>query len=137
MIRILKTGVWDLLHVGHVRALEKCKALGDILIVGVQSDATVHETKGREPVLRHEDRMEMVRSLSCVDEVFLISNLNYAGLLHKHQIDIFALEESCPMEHRHKEALDYADASGIAVVRIPYTDRIFTIKIKEKINAKR
>ena len=70
-----KTVVWtngcfDLLHAGHVRSLQAAKALGDILVVGLNSDASVREIKGpARPLMCEEDRAEVMAALECVDYV--------------------------------------------------------------------
>jgi D-beta-D-heptose 7-phosphate kinase/D-beta-D-heptose 1-phosphate adenosyltransferase len=67
---VFTNGCFDLLHIGHLRYLEKAKALGDILVVGVNSDASVQGLKGpRRPVLPLEERMELLSGLECVDYV--------------------------------------------------------------------
>ena len=67
---VFTNGCFDLLHIGHLRYLEKAKALGDILVVGVNSDASVQVLKGsRRPVLPLEERMELLSGLECVDYV--------------------------------------------------------------------
>lgn len=68
MIKVFYAGVWDLLHVGHVRALEEAKRLGDWLCVGVITDDQVASYKER-PVIPQRERMELVAALRCVDEV--------------------------------------------------------------------
>lgn len=69
--RIVTTnGVFDLLHVAHVRMLEQSKALGDVLIVGVNSDASVKRYKSpKRPVISEGERAEMLATLACVDYV--------------------------------------------------------------------
>lgn len=59
-------GVFDLFHVGHLNILQKSKALGDILIVGVLTDAATERYKPRA-VIREDQRLQIVRGLSCVD----------------------------------------------------------------------
>jgi len=68
--KVYTVGVWDMLHVGHVRSLEASKALGDYLIVGVHTDVFVSSYK-RDPVISYDQRVEMLRALSCVDEVIV------------------------------------------------------------------
>jgi D-beta-D-heptose 7-phosphate kinase/D-beta-D-heptose 1-phosphate adenosyltransferase len=67
---VFTNGCFDLLHIGHLRYLEKAKTLGDILVVGVNSDASVQGLKdpGR-PVFPLEERMELLSGLECVDYV--------------------------------------------------------------------
>lgn len=70
---VVVTGVFDLLHIGHLRFLEAARRLGDRLIVGVECDARVRRWKGENrPIQTQEDRMELLAALRVVDEVFLI-----------------------------------------------------------------
>jgi D-beta-D-heptose 7-phosphate kinase/D-beta-D-heptose 1-phosphate adenosyltransferase len=63
-------GCFDLLHVGHARSLRAASGFGDVLIVGVNSDASVRRLKGPgRPLLPSADRAELVASLGCVDHV--------------------------------------------------------------------
>lgn len=67
---VFTNGCFDILHVGHLRYLEEAKALGDILIVGVNSDASVKRLKGEtRPIVTENDRAEMLLGLKCVDYV--------------------------------------------------------------------
>lgn len=67
---VFTNGCFDLLHIGHLRYLEKARTLGDILVVGVNSDTSVQRMKGPgRPVLPIEERMELLSGLECVDYV--------------------------------------------------------------------
>ena len=67
---VFTNGCFDLLHVGHLRYLEEARSLGDILVVGVNSDRSVQELKGpRRPILPLAERMEILSGLECVDYV--------------------------------------------------------------------
>lgn len=67
---VFTNGCFDLLHVGHLRYLEKAKALGDILVVGVNEDSSVQRLKGSErPILPLVERMEILSGLECVDYI--------------------------------------------------------------------
>lgn len=81
--RIVTTnGTFDILHAGHVRALQEAKRLGDVLIVGVNSDSSVRKYKGdKRPIINENDRMEMLAALSCVDYVTLFSEPTPCELL--------------------------------------------------------
>jgi D-beta-D-heptose 7-phosphate kinase/D-beta-D-heptose 1-phosphate adenosyltransferase len=71
---VFTNGCFDLLHAGHVSYLEKAKRLGDVLIVGVNSDASVKRLKGpRRPVNREKDRLRILAALEVVDYVTLFS----------------------------------------------------------------
>ena len=67
---VAASGYFDPLHVGHIEYLEKAKQLGDELVVIVNSDLQAKIKKGRA-VLREEDRLKIVKSIKCVDAVFL------------------------------------------------------------------
>jgi len=65
---VFTNGVFDLLHRGHVEYLEEARALGDRLVVGVNTDASVRRLKGpSRPIVGEEDRLALVRALACVD----------------------------------------------------------------------
>ena len=70
---VVVTGVFDLLHVGHLRFLQAARALGSRLVVGVESDARVRRWKGPDrPIQTQEDRCELLSALRVVDGVFII-----------------------------------------------------------------
>jgi rfaE bifunctional protein nucleotidyltransferase chain/domain len=65
-------GCFDLLHVGHVRSLQAARALGDVLVVGINSDNSVRALKGPDrPVQSQADRAEILAALGCVDRVII------------------------------------------------------------------
>ena len=67
---VFTNGVFDLLHVGHLRYLQRARALGDALIVGVNSDRSVHANKGAgRPITPEAERAEILGALACVDGV--------------------------------------------------------------------
>ncbi len=67
---VFTNGCFDILHVGHARYLEQAKALGDVLVVGVNSDRSVKALKGESrPVTSEDERAEMIAHLGCVDYV--------------------------------------------------------------------
>lgn len=69
---VFTNGCFDILHVGHVRYLEAARALGDCLVVGVNSDDSVRRLKGqRRPILPQHERAELLASLRCVDYVVI------------------------------------------------------------------
>lgn len=74
-VHIVTFGTYDVFHVGHLRLLERARALGDRLIVGVSSDELNYRKKGRYPVFTQQERMDIVAALRCVDEVFIEESL--------------------------------------------------------------
>lgn len=69
-LRIITFGTYDVFHVGHVNILERARAQGDHLIVGVSSDRLNFSKKGRNPIYSEHDRMKIIGAMGCVDEVF-------------------------------------------------------------------
>lgn len=81
---VFTNGVFDLLHVGHVRYLKEARALGDFLFIGVNADASVKRLKGNDRPLQNEnDRAEILSSLVCVDAVVLFSDDTPEKLIHE------------------------------------------------------
>lgn len=78
-MNVITFGTFDVFHVGHLRILERARAMGDRLVVGVSSDALNQFKKGRPPVYKQEERLEIVAALRCVDEVFLEQSLEAKG----------------------------------------------------------
>jgi glycerol-3-phosphate cytidylyltransferase len=72
---VITFGTFDVLHVGHLRILERSRSLGDRLVVGVSSDALNQSKKSRQAIFSEAERCELVAALRCVDEVFLEESL--------------------------------------------------------------
>ena len=91
-------GCFDLIHAGHVRSLRAAKALGDILIVGLNSDESVRAIKGPgRPLVCEEDRAEVMAALECVDYVTIFNETDPGVALGKLRPDV------------HCKGADYAD----------------------------
>jgi D-beta-D-heptose 7-phosphate kinase/D-beta-D-heptose 1-phosphate adenosyltransferase len=87
---VFTNGCFDLLHRGHVTYLSRAKALGDVLVVGVNSDDSVRALKGAErPINALEDRMEVLAALSCVDLVIPFAERTPERLIEQVRPDVF------------------------------------------------
>jgi D-beta-D-heptose 7-phosphate kinase/D-beta-D-heptose 1-phosphate adenosyltransferase len=88
-------GSWDMLHIGHLRYLNAAKKLGDILVVGVDSDRGIKSYKGPlRPIIPEDERMEMLSYQDCVDYVTLTDDIDAKGnwqyeILKTVPIDVF------------------------------------------------
>ena len=71
MVVVITFGTFDLLHIGHINMLNRCKEHGDKLIVGVSSDKLNYNKKNRYPVFKEEHRIKIIENIKCVDEVFV------------------------------------------------------------------
>src|SRR5512139_4047982 len=79
---VFTNGCFDLLHLGHVRYLEEAKALGDILVVGVNSDSSVRKLKGpKRPILPERERTEILSGLGCVDYITVFNEADPLRLI--------------------------------------------------------
>ena len=88
---VLANGCFDVLHVGHVRYLEAAKALGDLLIVGINSDEQARRLKGEgRPLLPQDQRAEIISSIEAVDLVTIFSEPTVEQLLLALRPDVHA-----------------------------------------------
>jgi rfaE bifunctional protein nucleotidyltransferase chain/domain len=80
--RVFTNGVFDILHAGHVRYLQAARALGDRLIVGLNSDASARALKGeRHPIVPQAERAEVLAALACVDAVVVFDDITAEKLV--------------------------------------------------------
>ena len=87
---VVTNGCFDILHVGHVRYLQKTKSLADYSIIMLNSDVSVKEIKGPERPINNElDRAELLCALSCVDYVVIFNEKSPGLLLEKIKPDFF------------------------------------------------
>lgn len=85
----LANGVFDLLHVGHLRYLQEAKTLADKLVVAVNSDASTRAYKGPgRPIIPEAERVELLRALRCTDLVFLFSEPDVRGVIRALKPDV-------------------------------------------------
>jgi rfaE bifunctional protein nucleotidyltransferase chain/domain len=87
---VATSGCFDLLHAGHVSMLEAARALGDSLVVLLNSDASVQDLKGAErPIVAEDDRAAVLRSLQCVDDVVVFDELTPVRALERLRPQLF------------------------------------------------
>lgn len=133
MKKILTFGVFDYFHIGHLKLFQQCREHGDYLIVGVQRDEYVAQFKpGGECFYNTEERIEMIRALRVVDEVFAYDTLG-PDVMEKTEFDILALGED-----HHGARFDaieqWCREHGKSVVRLKRTSGISSSSIKALLN---
>ncbi len=131
---VFTNGVFDLLHPGHVRYLQAARALGDLLIVGVNSDRSVRANKGPErPIMPEAERAEILSALSCVDAVVIFDQETPAAIVRALQPDV--LVKGADWAEDAIVGRDTVEARGGRVVRIAIEPGWSTSAIVEKIRS--
>jgi len=111
---VFANGVFDLLHVGHVRYLQAARAEGDILVVGVNSDASTRKLKGDgRPILTERARAALVASLAAVNYVVIFDDPDVKSLLNELQPHVHAKGTDYTAESLPER--DVAKARGIRI----------------------
>ena len=125
---VITFGTFDVLHVGHIRVLNRSAALGDRLVVGVSSDALNFSKKGRNPVFSQDERLEIIASLKVVDTVFVEESLEQKReYVLEHQADILVMGDDWSGK------FDYL-SDICKVVYLPRTPSVSTTAIIEHIS---
>ena len=115
---VFTNGVFDLLHVGHLRYLQRARELGDALIVGLNSDRSVRANKGpSRPVTPEAERAEILEALACVDGVVVFDQETPHDLIAALQPDV--LVKGADWAEDAIVGRDIVEARGGRVVRVP------------------
>jgi glycerol-3-phosphate cytidylyltransferase len=131
LVIVYTVGTFDLLHVGHLALLNQCKLLGNILVVGVASDAVVNMYKPNVPVVPLEQRVEMLEALSCVDIVRPYYQLEYVSGCKEVDVDIFVVGEDWGKKPHNLDVNNYLRKMGKEIVKVTYNPRTSSTKIKK------
>ena len=119
---VLANGCFDLLHVGHVRYLEGARALGDALLVGVNSDESVARLKGAgRPIMTAAERAEIVGALASVDAVVVFDDDTADGLVATLRPDVHAKGTDYTAETVPERAAVLAAGGKVAIAGDPKT----------------
>ena len=129
---VFTNGVFDILHPGHVRYLEAARGHGDLLIVGLNSDASVRRNKGPErPINPQEERAEVLAALACVDAVSIFDEDTPAEIIRRVQPDVLVKGADWPADQI--VGRDTVEARGGRVVLEPVEQGYSTSGIIERI----
>ncbi len=128
---VFTNGCFDLLHIGHVRYLEEAKKLGDILIVGINTDASVQKLKGpTRPIQNENDRAEILAALKSVDHTVLFGEETPLNLIQ--QIIPQVLVKGGDWKIEQIVGSDFVLSRGGKVLSLQFVDGRSTTKIIEK-----
>src|SRR6476620_11703793 len=129
---VFTNGVFDLLHPGHVRYLQHARSLGDLLIVGLNADASVRRNKGPDrPITAEHERAELLAALECVDAVVIFEQDTPAEIVRLIQPDILVKGADWPADQI--VGRDTVEARGGRVVLVPVEQGHSTSSILSRI----
>ena len=128
---VFTNGVFDLLHVGHVRYLAQARALGDALLVAINSDQTVRELKGPDrPIFNHLERAEILAALRFVDYVTIFDNISPRSLITQLLPDVLVKGGDYQLDEIHGR--EEVEAAGGKVISLPFVEGASTSQIIER-----
>jgi rfaE bifunctional protein nucleotidyltransferase chain/domain len=125
---VFTNGVFDLLHVGHVRYLAQARALGDALIVAVNSDRAVRELKGQgRPIIKESERAEIIAALRPVTYVTIFDEVSPRSLIAAILPDVLVKGGDYALDEIHGR--EEVEAAGGRVVSLPFIEGASTTAI--------
>ena len=129
---VFTNGCFDILHVGHVRYLQAARALGDALLVAINSDRAVRELKGAgRPVMNESERAEMLASLEAVSYVTVFDELSPRTLIARLLPDVLVKGGDYALDEIHGR--EEVEAAGGRVLALPFVEGASTTDIIERI----
>ena len=129
---VFTNGCFDILHIGHVRYLNRARSLGDVLVVGINSDRSVSEIKGLErPIVPELERAEIIAALACVDFVFIFDDPTPKRVIDAIVPDV--LVKGADWELSQIVGRDTVENAGGAVLNIPLVEGSSTSEIIRRV----
>ena len=129
---VFTNGVFDLLHIGHVRYLAQARALGDALLVAINSDRKVRELKGpSRPVFDQAERAEILAALRYVDYVTIFDDVSPRSLIAELLPDVLVKGGDYQLDEIHGR--EEVEAAGGKVISLPFVQGASTTSLIEKI----
>ncbi len=132
MVLVFTNGCFDIIHAGHCHYLEEARRLGDILVVGLNSDESVKRIKGKgRPIIPQEQRAKVLSSLQPVDYVVIFNEDTPFELIRSIKPDV--LVKGGDWSPENIVGKDFVESYGGKVVTIPFRYDVSTTSIVEKI----
>ena len=117
-------GVYDMFHIGHLNLLNHAKEYCDYLIVGVNADELVQEYKHKKPVIKEEERAEIVRNIKAVDEVVIAHTLDKEAALESYHFDVIFIGDDWKGNPRWEQTKIDLAKHEVDLIFLPHTDGI-------------
>ena len=129
---VATNGCFDILHIGHVRSLQKAKKLGDILVVGINSDNSVKKLKGENrPINTENDRAEILASLECIDIVSIFNELTAEIFLETVKPNVYVKGKEYDVDNLPEAKV--VKKLGGKIIQIPMIPGASTTKLIENL----
>jgi rfaE bifunctional protein nucleotidyltransferase chain/domain len=134
---VATNGCFDLLHVGHVRYLQAARALGDVLIVGINGDSSVRALKGTgRPINSANDRAEVVAALACVDLIVVFTDVRATRFLELAAPDVYVKGGDYKKETLDSEERDILSKIGAKIDILPLEKGYSTSQLLARLEKK-
>lgn len=131
--KVMSSGVFDVLNLGHINILTEAKKLGDYLVVAIQDDESVKKSKGRYPILNIKERIAQIEALPFVDSIVVYDNVDQRNLWDEIKPNIIVQGDDYIHSGDRSDALKYLKEKKIRLVLLPRTDGISSTEIKKRI----
>ncbi|MBS3072440.1 D-glycero-beta-D-manno-heptose 1-phosphate adenylyltransferase [Candidatus Pacearchaeota archaeon] len=131
---IWTNGCFDILHIGHIRYLEKAKLYGDILIVGLNDDESVRKLKGeKRPIINEKERAEILSALEFIDYIVFFHETDVTKYLKALEPDVYVKGGDYTMETINQDERKIVEDYSGRIIIIPAETSNSTTNIIEKI----
>ena len=123
---VYTSGTFDMLHANHIKMIEYARSLGDILIVGVNTDELVESYKST-PIIPFDERIALMKAIKYPDIVIPQHSLDHADKVKKLNFDVFVVGDDWAGKY------DYLKEQGVDVVYFPYGQGVSSTNLKARI----
>lgn len=124
-------GVFDLFHIGHLNILKRARAQCDHLVAGVVIDSAVEKMKGYRPIVPFEERIEIVRAISCVDEAVTDTSRDKRVVWSEHRFDVIFKGSDWQDTDKGRQLEKEMAEVGATVIYLPYTQHTSSTMLRD------
>ena len=129
------TGVFDMFHIGHLNIFKKAKALCDYLIVGVSTDELVREYKHKTPIIKFNERLNIVSSIKYVDKALAQTSMNKIDAWNNLHFDVMFHGSDWENSEMYNKIVEEFRQVGVDVIFLPHTPGTSSTFLKEALAA--
>lgn len=127
-------GVFDLFHIGHLNILKRARAQCDHLIAGVVIDSAVEKMKGYRPIVPFEERIEIVRAISCVDAAVTDTSRDKRVVWQEQRFDVIFKGDDWKDTDKGRLLEEEMAEVGASVIYLPYTQHTSSTMLRDVLN---